>query len=115
MNLIRNYRNWRAYRDTVDASWAACRTASLDDLGIDRSEHPRGRAQGRSSIANFAGSTSSQTLTDTVSFHLLPKADHQNGARRTSSRGGRCYHPKGFAPFQYGERNFVQNPPPPGD
>ena len=37
MNLIRNYRNWRVYRDTV-TSWVAFPTVSLHDLGIDRSE-----------------------------------------------------------------------------
>ena len=42
-----------------------------------------------------------------ASLHLLPRAGHQNGTRRTSSRGGCCY-PKGFAPFQNGEENFVR-------
>ena len=37
MNLIRNYRNWCAYRDTVDAL-GRLSNRSLEDLGIDRSE-----------------------------------------------------------------------------
>ncbi|TIV58262.1 MAG: hypothetical protein E5V80_19335 [Mesorhizobium sp.] len=36
------------------------------------------------------GSTSSPTLTNEVNLHLLPRVDHRNGARRTSSPGGRC-------------------------
>ncbi|MGP2492700.1 DUF1127 domain-containing protein [Mesorhizobium sp. PUT5] len=37
MNLIRNYRNWRAYRDTVN-ELGRLSNRQLDDLGIKRSE-----------------------------------------------------------------------------
>ena len=37
MNLIRNYRNWRRYRETVK-QLDRLSTRELDDLGISRSE-----------------------------------------------------------------------------
>jgi len=37
MNLIRNYRNWRAYRQTV-TELDRLSNRGLKDLGIDRSE-----------------------------------------------------------------------------
>ncbi|MET0600257.1 MAG: DUF1127 domain-containing protein [Mesorhizobium sp.] len=37
MNLIRNYRNWRRYRETVK-QLASLSSRELDDLGIARSE-----------------------------------------------------------------------------
>jgi len=37
MSLIRNYRNWRAYRDTVN-ELGRLSNRQLDDLGINRSE-----------------------------------------------------------------------------
>lgn len=37
MNLIRNYRNWRAYRDTV-SELDRLSNRQLHDLGIIRSE-----------------------------------------------------------------------------
>jgi len=37
MDMIRKYRNWRAYRDTVDAL-GRLSNRSLEDLGIERSE-----------------------------------------------------------------------------
>ena len=40
MNLIRNYRNWRAYRDTVN-ELGRLSNHQLDDLGIKRSEIKR--------------------------------------------------------------------------
>lgn len=46
MNLIRNYRNWRAYRQTVN-ELGRLSTRGLKDLGIDRSEI---RAVARKSI-----------------------------------------------------------------
>ena len=39
MNLIRNYRNWRRYRDTVN-ELSRLSTRELNDLGIIRSEIP---------------------------------------------------------------------------
>ncbi|AZN99539.1 hypothetical protein EJ066_21775 [Mesorhizobium sp. M9A.F.Ca.ET.002.03.1.2] len=81
----------------------------------------------RSSQGISPGSTSSPILTNTVSLHLLPRVDHKNGARRTSSRGGRCFprakqissrgefRPQGFRPSSSGERNFVKADLLPGD
>ena len=97
MNLIRNYRNWRRYRETVTE------LGRLSNRQLSRSRHrPRARSRrspARRSNTEFRRSrSSSPTLTDTVSLHLLPRVDQQNGARRTSSRGGRCF-PKGLAPF----------------
>ena len=37
MNLIRNYRNWRRYRDTVSELSRLC-NRELGDLGISRSD-----------------------------------------------------------------------------
>ncbi|WP_315919795.1 DUF1127 domain-containing protein [Mesorhizobium sp. SP-1A] len=37
MNLIRNYRNWRAYRDTVN-ELGRLSNRQLKDLGIERTE-----------------------------------------------------------------------------
>ena len=37
MNLIRNYRNWRRYRDTV-AELNSLSTRELTDLGISRAD-----------------------------------------------------------------------------
>jgi uncharacterized protein YjiS (DUF1127 family) len=37
MNLLRNYRNWRAYRDTVN-ELGRLSNRQLSDLGIHRSE-----------------------------------------------------------------------------
>ncbi len=37
MNMIRNYRNWRAYRDTVN-ELGRLSNRQLNDLGILRSE-----------------------------------------------------------------------------
>ena len=37
MSLIRNYRNWRRYRETVD-ELGRLSNRQLDDLGINRSE-----------------------------------------------------------------------------
>ena len=37
MNLIRNYRNWRAYRDTVN-ELDRLSNRQLADLGINRAE-----------------------------------------------------------------------------
>ena len=37
MNLIRNYRNWRVYRDTVN-ELGRLSNRQLDDLGIIRDE-----------------------------------------------------------------------------
>ena len=39
MNLIRNYRNWRRYRETV-SELSRLSTRELDDLGISRSDIP---------------------------------------------------------------------------
>lgn len=39
MNLIRNYRNWRRYRDTVN-ELSRLSNRELNDLGITRSEIP---------------------------------------------------------------------------
>ena len=39
MNLIRNYRNWRRYRDTV-SELNRLSTRELNDLGINRGEIP---------------------------------------------------------------------------
>lgn len=37
MDMIRKYRNWRAYRDTVEAL-GRLSNRSLEDLGIERGE-----------------------------------------------------------------------------
>jgi uncharacterized protein YjiS (DUF1127 family) len=39
MNLIRNYRNWRRYRDTV-SELSRLSNRELNDLGISRSDIP---------------------------------------------------------------------------
>ena len=39
MNLIRNYRNWRRYRETV-SELQRLTTRELNDLGISRSDIP---------------------------------------------------------------------------
>ena len=39
MNLIRNYRNWRRYRDTV-SELNRLSNRELNDLGINRGEIP---------------------------------------------------------------------------
>ena len=39
MNLIRNYRNWRRYRETVN-ELGRLSNRELDDLGITRSDIP---------------------------------------------------------------------------
>lgn len=39
MNLIRNYRNWRRYRNTVE-ELGRLSTRELDDLGIARGDIP---------------------------------------------------------------------------
>jgi uncharacterized protein YjiS (DUF1127 family) len=39
MNLIRNYRNWRRYRDTVN-ELSRLSNRELNDLGISRGEIP---------------------------------------------------------------------------
>ena len=39
MNLIRNYRNWRRYRETV-SELNRLTTRELNDLGISRSDIP---------------------------------------------------------------------------
>ena len=39
MNLIRNYRNWRRYRHTVD-ELSRLSNRELNDLGISRGEIP---------------------------------------------------------------------------
>ena len=39
MNLIRNYRNWRRYRDTV-SELIRLSNRELNDLGINRGEIP---------------------------------------------------------------------------
>ncbi|MGE3367039.1 MAG: DUF1127 domain-containing protein [Rhizobiaceae bacterium] len=39
MNLIRNYRNWREYRNTV-SELSRLSTRELSDLGITRSDIP---------------------------------------------------------------------------
>ena len=39
MNLIRNYRNWRRYRDTVN-ELNRLSTRELNDLGLSRSDIP---------------------------------------------------------------------------
>ena len=39
MNLIRNYRNWRRYRDTV-SEMNRLSNRELNDLGINRGEIP---------------------------------------------------------------------------
>ncbi|RWD12833.1 MAG: DUF1127 domain-containing protein [Mesorhizobium sp.] len=39
MNLIRNYRNWRRYRDTV-SELSRLSNRELTDLGISRSDIP---------------------------------------------------------------------------
>ena len=46
MNLIRNYRNWRSYRETV-SELGRLSNRGLDDLGINRSDI---RAVARKSI-----------------------------------------------------------------
>ena len=46
MNLIRNYRNWRAYRQTV-SELGRLTDRGLEDLGIDRGDI---RAVARKSI-----------------------------------------------------------------
>ncbi|RUZ31187.1 hypothetical protein EN952_32845, partial [Mesorhizobium sp. M7A.F.Ca.CA.001.15.1.1] len=59
-------------------------------------------------------------MTNTVTPYLLPRVDHQNGARRTSSRGGRCFPanrilPQRFRSFSNSERVFVKADLLPGD
>jgi uncharacterized protein YjiS (DUF1127 family) len=39
MNLIRNYRNWRRYRDTVN-ELSRLSTRELNDLGLTKSDIP---------------------------------------------------------------------------
>ncbi len=39
MNLIRNYRNWRRYRDTVN-ELSRLSTRELNDLGLNRGDIP---------------------------------------------------------------------------
>ncbi|MEZ5811295.1 MAG: DUF1127 domain-containing protein [Rhizobiaceae bacterium] len=39
MNLIRNYRNWRRYRNTVD-ELSRLSNRELNDLGISRGDIP---------------------------------------------------------------------------
>ncbi len=39
MNLIRNYRNWRRYRETVN-ELSRLSTRELNDLGLDRADIP---------------------------------------------------------------------------
>lgn len=39
MNLIRNYRNWRRYRETVN-ELSRLTARELNDLGIDRADIP---------------------------------------------------------------------------
>jgi uncharacterized protein YjiS (DUF1127 family) len=39
MNLIRNYRNWRRYRDTVN-ELSRLSNRELNDLGINRGDIP---------------------------------------------------------------------------
>jgi uncharacterized protein YjiS (DUF1127 family) len=39
MNIIRNYRNWRRYRDTVN-ELSRLSTRELTDLGITRGDIP---------------------------------------------------------------------------
>ena len=39
MNLIRNYRNWRRYRDTVN-ELSRLSTRELNDLGLYRGDIP---------------------------------------------------------------------------
>jgi len=39
MSLLRNYRNWRRYRETVN-ELSRLSTRELDDLGINRSDIP---------------------------------------------------------------------------
>ena len=39
MNLIRNYRNWRRYRETVN-QLSRLTSRELDDLGITRADIP---------------------------------------------------------------------------
>lgn len=39
MNIVRNYRNWRRYRDTVN-ELSRLSTRELSDLGITRGDIP---------------------------------------------------------------------------
>lgn len=39
MNIVRNYRNWRRYRDTVN-ELSRLSSRELSDLGITRSDIP---------------------------------------------------------------------------
>jgi uncharacterized protein YjiS (DUF1127 family) len=46
MNLIRNYRNWRRYRDTVN-ELSRLSNRELTDLGITRAEIENVASRGR--------------------------------------------------------------------
>ena len=46
MNIIKNYRNWRRYRDTVN-ELSRLSNRELTDLGISRSEIASVAARGR--------------------------------------------------------------------
>ncbi len=46
MNLIRNYRNWRRYRETVN-ELSRLSNRELNDLGITRSDIATVAARGR--------------------------------------------------------------------
>lgn len=89
-------------------------------ISVSSATRSRSSPARRSNQGISPGSTSSPTLTNTVSLHLLPRVDHKNGARRTSSRGGRCskgrneFRP-GVSPLSSGERNFVKADLLPGD
>lgn len=47
MNILRNYRNWRRYRDTVN-ELSRLSNRELTDLGITRSEIAAVATRGRS-------------------------------------------------------------------
>jgi uncharacterized protein YjiS (DUF1127 family) len=46
MNLLRNYRNWRRYRDTVN-ELSRLSSRELNDLGITRADIEHVAAKGR--------------------------------------------------------------------
>src|ERR1700681_1774584 len=52
---------------------------------------PKGFAPFQNAKEISSKPTSSPAMTNTPNLHLLPRDGHQNGARRTSSRGGRCF------------------------
>ncbi len=110
MNLIRNYRNWRRFRETVN-ELDRLSNRELSDLGISRSDIPSSPAS-RSNYEFRQGSTSSQVPTDTVSFHLLPIADHTKRHPPNLLPRRVLLKSRAFAPSKR-RKEFRQSLPPP--